>query len=197
MNGRASMAFRGPLVWWGGIARTVLIVLTALALLKAARAENPIDDNLERRIKAVFVYRFPEFINWPEKGTSTTRPFIINVIGSCTIAEELRHIAAGHNIEGRPITVRQAQEGNALTGSDIVYICDSEHSRLRQIIQNAPSSALIVTESDGALAEGSVINFVLDDFRVRFEISLDAAKHRDLRVSSRLLDVARTVKSGP
>ena len=197
MNGRSAMVFRGALMWWGGIVRTVLIVLVVLALLKAARADNPIDANLERRIKAVFGYRFPDFITWPEKGASTTRPFIINVVGSCTIADELRHIAAGHNIDGRPITVSQAQEGRALTDSDIVYICDSEHSRLRRIIQNAASSALIVTESDGALAEGSVINFVLDDYRVRFEISLDAAKHRALHVSSRLLDVARTVKMGP
>jgi len=52
---------------------------------------------------------------------------------------------------------------------------------------------LIVTETPGALAQGGVVNFVVEDGRVRFDISLDAAERRGLKLSSRLITVARNV----
>jgi len=56
---------------------------------------------------------------------------------------------------------------------------------------------LTVTESDGALAQGSIINFVVAERRVRFEIALDSAEKSRLRLSSRLLAVAQQVRTGP
>jgi len=53
-----------------------------------------------------------------------------------------------------------------------------------------------VTESDGALTQGSMINFVLVDRRVRFEVALDSAEKSGLKLSSRLLAVARQVRTG-
>ena len=55
---------------------------------------------------------------------------------------------------------------------------------------------LVVTESEGALADGSMVNFVLVDGRVRFEVGLDAARRGGLTLSSRLLAVAQQVHSG-
>jgi hypothetical protein len=63
-------------------------------------------------------------------------------------------------------------------------------------VRNAPRNALIVTEWDGALAQGSIINFLIVEGRVRFEIALDAAEKRGLRLSSRLLTVAQSVRTG-
>jgi hypothetical protein len=58
-------------------------------------------------------------------------------------------------------------------------------------VQNAPT--LVVTDSEGALDQGSMINFVLDDGHVRFEISTTPAEKRGLQLSSGLLAVAKSV----
>ena len=79
----------------------------------------------------------------------------------------------------------------------MLFIGKTESARLNQLAQSAqPRSILTVTESDGALAHGSVINFVLNDGRVRFEIALDSAEKSGLKLSSRLLAVAQEVRTG-
>lgn len=172
------------------------LALAMLLPLQHVQSQEMIDEDLERRIKAVFLYRFPEFISWPETAAQSAHPFVIDVIGNCSIAGELRQVMLGHPMRGREVDIQQVQESATLTDADIVFICDDERSRLRQLIQAAPGKALVVTESPGALSEGSVINFVLSNYRVRFEISLEAARRRGLRLSSRLLDVALAVKAG-
>jgi hypothetical protein len=175
-----------------------LIAVTLVMLASAGRSwsQETIDSDLERRIKAVFLYRFPEFITWSNPAADGT-PFVIETVGSCAIGDELRQIAHGHTLQGRPVEVEQAKDGSAVPDAAIVFICDGSRERLKQLIRNAPPKALVVTESPGALLQGSVINFVLSDFRVRFEISLAAAKRRGLSLSSRLLDVAMAVTAGP
>lgn len=179
--------------------RTFCLVAVMLVILVSAGrswSQETIDSDLERRIKAVFLYRFPEFITWPAPAADGGS-FVIEVVGSCTIGDQLRQIAHGHTLQGRPVEVKQIEDGSAVSDAAIVFICDNSQERLRQLIQAAPSKALVVTESPGALLQGSVINFVLSDYRVRFEISLSAAKRRGLLLSSRLLDVAMAVKAEP
>jgi len=60
-----------------------------------------------------------------------------------------------------------------------------------------PDAMLIVTESPGALERGSIVNFAVDEGRVRFDLSLEAAERRGLRLSSRLITVARQVLGAP
>jgi hypothetical protein len=79
----------------------------------------------------------------------------------------------------------------------ILFISGSDRPRMRELLRTAPRNSLVVTEVDGALDQGSVINFVIAEDRVRFEISLDSAEKRGLRLSSRLLAVARSVRGNP
>jgi hypothetical protein len=77
----------------------------------------------------------------------------------------------------------------------VLFIGRAEQGRTRQLTQAAqPMGILTVSESDGALDQGSVVNFVTADRRVRFEISLDAAEKSRLKLSSRLLAVASQVR---
>jgi hypothetical protein len=78
----------------------------------------------------------------------------------------------------------------------MIFFADTDRARLRDLIRIAPRTALIVTETEGGLAQGSVINFVVVEGRVRFEISLESAEKRNLRLSSRLLAVAHAVRVG-
>lgn len=176
-------------------AMAVMLAVFGLLLHGGARAES--EQVLERQVKAAFLYRFTEFITWPEEVSPTpNRPFVIAVIGPDSLADELRQVVFGRAVQNRPVEVRRLSGDSAFTDESIIFVSDEQRQRLPHVVRAAPRGALIVTESNGALSLGSIINFVLVDGRVRFEIALDAAERRGLRLSSRLLAVAQTVRTG-
>ena len=172
-----------------------LALLAASAALGAAPADA--ERALERRVKAAFLFRFTEFVSWPDAAfVRPDAPFVIAVASRDGLAEELRQIASGRTVQGRAVEVRRVAEPEALQAAQMIFVADSDRPRLREWVRAAPRHALIVTESEGALAAGSVINFVIVEGRVRFEISLESAEKRGLRMSSRLLAVAQVVRTG-
>lgn len=175
-------------------AAAVLLLLAGIALL--ALPATLAAQETERRVQAAFLYRFTEFVNWPDAAFARgDSPFVITIIGRDAIGDELRAITAARSVGGRPVEVRRAADAEGAAGAQILFIGDTERARLRELARLAPKHALVVTESEGALAQGSVINFTVVENRVRFEIALDAAEKRGLRLSSRLLAVAQAVRS--
>jgi hypothetical protein len=179
--------------------RAVLGALLALACLFAfalpAAAQSEAERALEQRVKAAFLYRYTEFVTWPDAAYARPdAPFVMVVAGADAIADNLRSITAGRSVGNRPIDVKRIAPGDAIPPSQLVYIAGTDPGRVRDLVRGAPRHALVVTEAEGALDYGSVINFVLAQDRVRFDISLESAEKRGLRLSSRLLAVARSVR---
>ena len=180
--------------WISGAAALTLALLVAAPALGAM---GETERALERRVKAAFLFRFTEFVSWPESAfIRPDAPFTIAVVGHDALADELRQITSGKSVQGRAVEVRRVAEGEAIPAAQIAFMGDADVQRLRERVRRAPPNALVVSESEGALAAGSVINFVIVNDRVRFEISLPAAEKRGLRMSSRLLAVAQSVKTG-
>ena len=154
---------------------------------------------LEVRVKAAFLYKFISYIDWPAASfAKPDTPVTIGVVGADPLAAELAQAVAGRTANDRPVAVRRLKAGESLDGVHILFVGKAENARLAQLAQAAQQrSILTVTESDGALAQGSVINFVVAERRVRFEIALDSAEKSRLRLSSRLLAVAQQVRTGP
>ena len=162
----------------------------------SAAASGEVNGTLEQRVKAAFLFRFTEFVTWPDEALPrASSPFVIAVAGSEAYAEAVRRVAAGRNVLGYAVQVRRLTD-LAVAPAQVVFISDAEKRRLREWVRAAPRHALIVTESHDALDHGSVINFVLAEGRVRFEISLESAEKRRLRLSSRLLALALQVRPG-
>lgn len=173
----------------------LLGVACVCALALPAAAQSDAERALEHRVKAAFLYRYTEFVMWPDSAyTRADAPFVIVVAGPEAVAENLRSITAGRSVGARPIEVRRVAPGEPIPMSQVVYIAGMDPGRTRDLIRGAPRHALVVTEAEGALDYGSVINFVLLQDRVRFDISLESAEKRGLRLSSRLLAVARSVR---
>ena len=176
------------------LARVALFAwLCAFGLSAAAQADA--DRALEQRVKAAFLFRFTEFVIWPE--TAYARPdsrFVMVIAGPDGIVENLRSITAGRSVGGRPIEVRRIGALDPIPPAQLVYLASGDAGRVREQVRGAPRHALVVTDAEGALDLGSVINFILVEERVRFDIALDAAEKRGLRLSSRLLSVARSVR---
>lgn len=152
----------------------------------------------EYQVKAAFLYKFAGYVEWPKDVIGPAEmPFTIGVLGSEPLAAELLHVVSGRTLSDRSITVRRLRPGESLVGVHVLFLGGGEAlspDQLRHWTQQRP--VLVVTESEGALGRGSMINFVIVERRVRFEIALDAAEMSGLRLSSRLLAVAQKVLAG-
>lgn len=152
---------------------------------------------LERRIKAAFLYKFLGYAEFPAYAfNGPHEPFTIAVVGSPELAAELARIAVGRLVGGRPIVVRQVGAHEAPPPAHLLFVAGSDAARAGRILRSAPGAFLTVTEAEGGLPHGSVINFRIIDQRVRFDVSLDAADRKNVKLSSRLLTVANWVQKG-
>ncbi len=176
--------------------RLALLCAAALAGWSAGAAEDA--TSLEQRVKAAFLYQFASYVEWPAQSfAQPDTPVTIAIMGAETLAAELKQLSAGRTVGGRKVDVKQIRPGETLAGVHMLFIGGTDNARLAQVAQAAKTRpVLIVTEAGGALGQGSMINFVIVERRVRFEVALDAVEKSGLRLSSRLLAVAQQVKTG-
>jgi hypothetical protein len=176
-----------------------LVVGAGLALLCTATsfagaAPDDAARSLERRVKAALLYRFINYVEWPDSAfASAGAPFTIAIAGAEGLAAELSEFAAGRTVLNRPLAVRRLRGPDSAKDAHILFVAREDAAQLGTILRTAPQNALIVTEWEDALKQGSVINFVIVGAQVRFEISLETAQRRNIRLSSRLLSVAHNV----
>lgn len=152
---------------------------------------------LERRVKAAFLYKFLGYAEFPPNAfTEPGAPLLIAVVGSDDMVAELSRITAGRVVAGRLIVVRRVADNEALPPAHLLFVAGGDGERCTRVLRAAASAFLTVTECEGGLRQGSVINFRIIDERVRFDVSLDAADRKNVKLSSRLLTVANRVQKG-
>jgi hypothetical protein len=185
--------WRGCAPLWLLLACWVLLAGTP----RDATAQSGIDAaTAERRVKAAFLYRFVDYVEWPEAAfASAAAPVVIGILGDDRLADELARIVAGRTAGARPFAIRKLGGDAPVTAGVHVLFVAGEDGRPPPVA--ATAAVLVVGEADGALEHGYTINFVLVDEHVRFDVSLGDADRRGLRLSSRLLAVAHAVVPAP
>jgi hypothetical protein len=167
-----------------GLSAALLLIVPLIAAGQA----------LEHEIKAAFVFKFLSFVEWPAQAFARPEtPIAIGVLGADEVYSELQEIVPGRVVQGRPVTVRRVREGESVSGLHVLYVGRGGGAALARLGQ--PRHLLTITEWDGALDQGGIINFVRSEGRVRFEVALDTAERRGLHISSRMLAVAQNVRS--
>jgi hypothetical protein len=148
----------------------------------------------EHEVKAAFLFRFLPFIEWPAASFASPEAAIaVGVAGAPEIEAELRNIVPGRIVQGRSVSVQPVREGALPAGLHVLFI-GRDALRPRELAAVAGAPMLVVMETPGGLERGAVVNFVLSEGRVRFEVALDEAERRGLRISSRMLAVALRVR---
>lgn len=150
----------------------------------------------ESQVKAAFLYNFGKFVKWPNPPNENT--FTLCILGQdISFGTVLESIVAGESIDGKPITVRRIGKADEAANCRIVYITSSEQDRLSAIVA-ALNKHPVLTVSDipKFVDRGGMIQFLLQENRVRFEINLAPAASAGISMSSELLKVAVRVKKG-
>jgi hypothetical protein len=176
-------------------------VVGCLLVLVAWSAPSPYGEDspplAEQRIKAAFLYKFLSYVEWPPGAIADdATPIVIGVIGADAIADELHGIVAGRTLGRHPIEVRTLGAAQPLPATlRVLFVGQDDAALLARLAPQAQRQAiLLVTDFADGLDRGSVINLVVRDNHVRFEVSLDAAQRSGLKVSSRMLAVALAVR---
>src|SRR5690606_7248136 len=148
----------------------------------------------EYEVKAAFLYHFGTYVDWPP--AAETDPITIAILAEPAIAGELASFLPVRTIQSRPVEVVAVSSIEEAADAEILFIGRAENARLRTLISELGQRAtLVVSDSPTGLDQGAIVNFLIVDSRVRFEISVPNAAAAGLGLSSRLLAAALRVRT--
>jgi YfiR/HmsC-like len=180
-----------------------LSALSALILLGLAfdspMARSQSVEPAEYQLKAAFLFNFAKFIQWPSSSFANSQSeFGICILGDDPFGKSIDDVLRGKTIGEHPVAVTRAKHLEELTHCQIVFVSSSEKKRMPEILAVLKgTNTLAVGETEGFAASGGVIQFTIEDQRVRFIINVDAAERAGLQISSKLLALARVVSDVP
>jgi YfiR/HmsC-like len=170
-------------------------LLLAVYVPLANRAAHADQSPTEFQVKAAYLFNFLKFVEWPDDPTADQHAkWVIGFIGDTPIGDELTRLVEGKNVLGRDLQVKKFQAADNLRACNILFISESEQKRLPAILAELRgSSVLTVADMDNFIGGGGMIQFMVEDARVRVAIDMGATSRAHLKVSSKLLALARVV----
>lgn len=176
-----------------GHRRLVMSTVAAASLLLCASATAQVP--AEEEVRAAFLYNFTKFVEWPApSGQKAGEPFRMCVVADADFTRVVDTIIRGESVLGRPLVLVTPTSADVARTCHLLYVSKRERDRVARLVAAVRDlPVLTVSDAPRFLDNGGAIQFVLDNRRVRFDISLVAADRARLRVSSNLLRVARNI----
>ena len=173
--------------WFG-----ILLCLLALAPWEAMAQSK------EYQIKAVFLFNFAQFVDWPTNAFPEAQaPLVIGILGEDPFGSYLDETVRGEKVNNRPLLVQRYRSVDQIKSCHILFISRSEADRLEEIFNGLKGrNILTVGDYDGFAQRGGMVRFVTEKNKVRLRIGLEAAKAAHLTISSKLLRPAEIVAPG-
>jgi hypothetical protein len=175
------------------------MTLVALALspwnaMVAAQGTDTALINREYAIKAAFMYHFLLYVEWPkESQPADKQPFVIGMVQTNPFGAMLDKVAAEKTVGGHPIEIRVLGPSDLIDPCHILFVPRQlPRAQLDALLRASRSSAiLLVGETDDFIDRGGDVQFFVEGNKVRFAFSAELAKHGSLKVSSKLLALAK------
>jgi hypothetical protein len=173
--------------------RSALAALACTLLAGTAAAQAPLQPN-EAGVKAAYLYRFLAHVDWPPAAfASPDEPLAIGVAGAPDVSEELQHVVAGRQVNGRAVNARRLADDEAMDGLHVLFIGRAVRQPRRLIERLRGRPVLIVMEGEASLDAGAMLSLVPVAGRIRFEASPMLAERAGLKLGARLLALAERV----
>jgi hypothetical protein len=173
----------------------VLVVFVALVCLLAGSVPAFAAPS-EYEVKAAFLYNFTRYIDWPPSAFSgDNAPFVIGILGNDPFGNFLTDAVNGKDMDGRPFVVRHFAHTSDIQSCQMLFVSASAQGQMESVVAHlGKSDTVLVGDSRGFLSRGGTINFFISSQRVHFEINPDAAERVGVKISSRLLALAKIVR---
>jgi hypothetical protein len=175
-----------------------IIVIFSLGVFPAhlpAQSAGP----TEYELKAAFLFNFAKFVEWPPSAFANPQSaFLICVLGPDPFGRALDDALLRHSIQGHAVALLRMKRTVDIVGCQILFLPASERNRLPEVIAKLRGqSVLVIGENEEFASSGGVIQFALEQDRIRFLINTDAADRSGLKFSSKLLALAKIVRDSP
>ena len=184
----------GTLGWAHRPARpcALLIVLTALWIVPPhdARGEGSVNQT-----KAEMLFNIARFVEWPDPGFGhRNRQIVFSILGDDELASVITATFSSRTINRKDVFVRFVRRVEDVKQTDILFIAASESARIPAVIEALRGkSVLTVADVEGFASQGGMVNFVQRGDKVRFEINPDSVLRSGLKVSAKVLTLAKLV----
>lgn len=179
----------------GGWPRPLLAVALLALWGSGPLAAAPVQPAHEYQIKAVFLFNFAQFVEWPPTAfAGPAAPLVIGVLGDDPFGPALDEAVHGETAGSRPLVTRRFRRVEEIENCHILFISRSEERRLEQVAARLMGRAVLtVSDTEGAAQRGVMIRFFPENKRIRLKIDLEAARAAGLVISSKLLRPAEIV----
>ena len=192
----------------------ILVVLAGLqgSAICAQKDSGPVGYR-EYDVKAAFLYNFIKFTDWPENKPAEPNKIIIGILGQDQFGNSFDSVQ-NKLLQDKMLVIKRygkfvnlCKDSNGNTANPcakqedlkkchVLFICKSETPQLKQIFEAiSAGSVLTVGECDEFLDAGGMINFILHDKKVAFEINTAATKNAEIQINSRVLRLAKRIKT--
>ena len=173
--------------------RVLTILFLSLLVSISALGQGTGDaKDANARLKALYLYNFARNVDWPTDYKSGN--FVIGVVGSTQVYNKLVELYSSKSIGSQPIEIKQFASVSAIGKCHLLYVPLEQQDKLNEVLKRQnKSSSLIVTESDGALGDGAVINFLVVDNKLKYELNKKDAARRKLVIGENLVNLAHEV----
>ena len=151
----------------------------------------------EYQVKAVFLYNFTQFTDWPT-GTFTdgSSPIVIGIVGEDLFGSTMDELVRGEVVRGRPLVVKRLRADEDMRSCQVLFISRSEKARLPELLNQLKGSpVLTVGDVEGFAQQGGIVNLLLVNKTVKMEINPTVAEEAGLQISGKVLSLARIVNS--
>jgi YfiR/HmsC-like len=149
----------------------------------------------EHRLKAVFLFNFTRFVEWPPSAfPAVDAPFVIGVFGQDPFGSDLDDVARGETVNGRRLLVKRVRTMQDAAACQLLFIPESERANIDEILAALThSNTLTVSDLDGSAQRGAMIRLITDHDKIRMRINVEAARAAGLTISSKLLRASEIV----
>src|SRR3989304_5685533 len=181
----------------GGFAAVVVALVTAWSAFAQEATQVEVIDR-EYAIKAAFLYHFSTYVEWPP-GTfeAAEAPFVIGVYQTDPFGTALQTVAASKKVAGRSIAIRRIDSRQDVQDCQILFVPNSVPWQEQEAVIHSARDAqvLVVGESDDFVEQGGDVQFFVEGNKVRFAFGAEVTRRGELKVSSKLLSLAKIIPS--
>ena len=164
-------------------------VLILICFVNNLSAQAPLS---EYKVKAVFLYNFTRFIDWPGKAfTAGNTPFKIGILGKDPFGSYLDETMRGENVSGHPIVIERYENLKQVGDCHILFINFKGSERIKDVIASTKDkNILTISEHENFVKWGGMIRIFSENNKIRMQINDNAARNSDIKISAKLLNIA-------
>lgn len=175
-----------------------LAFLSALSSMASVCRAGDTQGQVEYEVKAAFLYNFAKFVQWPADAVSSSASMRLCILGRDPFGGLLESGLNGKTLGDKPIEIERVSDTHQLTGCQVVFISSSDSGHAAAILEALSARPILtVSEIPGFAALGGMVNFYIEDRRIRFEMNPKSAARSGLRISAQLLKLSRIVDTKP